>query len=370
MNSRVALIMAGGTGGHIYPGLALAETLTAAGYSIHWQGTPGGMEHKLVARTGYPMHTVEMTGVRGKGVTKWLALPFRLAKACWQARGVLARVKPNLVIGIGGYMSVPGGLMACFTRRPLVILEPGAVAGIANRLLALFAERVLVGFPHSFSAHIDSRVARMIPTTKNVEWCGVPLRASITDLPAPQERFAGREGPIRVLIVGGSLGAQTMNELLVAAIGALAPNARPEVTHQSGEAHFEALKAAYEKAGVRAEVVAFIHDMAARYRDCDVLICRAGAITVAEIAAAGVAAVLIPLPWYVGDEQRANARFLVDAGAGLMIDQREATPASISALLATMTREKLLAMATAARELGKRDASATAARICMEAAKV
>jgi UDP-N-acetylglucosamine--N-acetylmuramyl-(pentapeptide) pyrophosphoryl-undecaprenol N-acetylglucosamine transferase len=366
--NKTALIMAGGTGGHIYPGLALAETLVSHGWTIHWQGTAKGMEHRLVAPAGYPMHTVEMTGVRGKGLLRWLALPLRLARACWQARAILQRVRPHLVVGIGGYMSVPGGIMARLTGRPLVILEPGAVAGIANRFLAHFATRVLVGFPDAFNARIESRVARLIAPPKRVDWSGVPLRGSITTMGPPAARYAKRTGPLRLLVVGGSLGAQTLNDLVVAALAMIPASERPQVTHQSGEANHDALKAAYAKAQVEAQVVPYIHEMAAAYVDCDLLICRAGAITVAEIAAAGVAALLVPLPWNVGDEQRANAQFLADRGAGAWLDQRTTRIEDLAERIRRTTRAELTTTASAAYALGRRDASSVAAQICTEVA--
>jgi UDP-N-acetylglucosamine--N-acetylmuramyl-(pentapeptide) pyrophosphoryl-undecaprenol N-acetylglucosamine transferase len=293
--------MAAGTGGHIFPGLAIAKELVARGWKVHWMGTPQGMENRLVAEAGYPMVRVHMSGVRGKGIGAWLVLPVRLARALWQSTVAIFRIRPDVVLSMGGYVALPGGLMAAFWRKPLVVHEPGAVAGLANRVLACFADRVIVGMEGAFSRKVAQRWANALPKPKRVDWLGTPVRDEIAAVPEPDVRYAGRSGALRLLVVGGSLGAQTLNELVLAALASLAPQARPEVVHQAGEKLYEGLRAAYEKSGVRAEVVPFIADMAARYAWCDVLVCRSGAITVAEIGAAGVAAILFPLPWFVAD---------------------------------------------------------------------
>lgn len=367
---RTALIMAGGTGGHIYPGIAMAKELASRGWHIEWLGTPQGMENRIVPEAGFPLHTVAMTGVRGKGVMRWLAMPFMLIGACIKARRLLKQLTPHLVIGIGGYMSVPGGLMAWITRRPLVILEPGARAGIANRLLALFARRVLVGFSDAFAKHIAHPVSRLLPVPKHVDWTGTPLRGDVTQVPPPEARYKGRSGRLRVLIVGGSLGAQTLNDLVMAALRLIPEHERPHVTHQSGDKNYLDLKNQYADAKITAEVLAFINNIAEHYALCDVLICRAGAITVAEVAAAGVAAIFVPLPWVVGDEQSANAQALVDQNAAWVLSQNDAAaPQRLAQMLRELTRERLVMVASNARKFGRSDATRRAADICEEVAR-
>ncbi len=361
---KTALIMAAGTGGHIYPGIAIAKLLVEQGFRIVWLATPTGMEHKLVAREGYPIEVVAMSGVRGKGKLAWLMLPLTLLRAFWQAFQVLRRVKPDVVVSMGGYIAFPGGMMAVLRGVPLVVHEPGAHAGLTNRVLALIADRVLVGFPKSFDEVPHNAVARLLPKPTQVDWLGTPVRDDITRLAAPEERMRARAGRLRLLVVGGSLGAKTMNDLIVAALASMPADARPEVTHQSGEKNYAELVAAYQAAKVNAEVKPFIDDMAAMYTWCDLIICRAGAITVAELAAAGVASILIPLPWFVAEEQLANARFLSDKGAGILVDQKTETATGLAAKIMSVTREKAIAMAAIARQLGKPDAAAACAGVC------
>jgi UDP-N-acetylglucosamine--N-acetylmuramyl-(pentapeptide) pyrophosphoryl-undecaprenol N-acetylglucosamine transferase len=366
--SRSILIMAAGTGGHIMPGLAIARELAARGWSVHWMGTPRGMENKLVAEAGYPMVTVDMAGVRGKGLVSWLALPVRMVVACWQATVAIFRVRPDVVLSMGGYVAFPGGLMAALWRKPLVVHEPGAVAGITNRALAVFADRVIAGMEGAFDRPVAQRWANRLPKPRRIDLLGTPVREDIAALAPPDERYAAREGQLRLLVVGGSLGAQTMNDLVVAALASLRPDERPAIVHQSGEKLYAGLREAYAKAGVAAEIVPFVTDMAARYAWCDVLVCRSGAITVAEIAAAGVAAILFPLPWFVADEQAANAAYLADRGAGIAMKQLETTPETLAGVLRSLTRPKLAAMAAAARQLGKPDATRRCADLCAEMA--
>ena len=361
---KTALIMAAGTGGHIYPGIAIAQVLEARGMRIVWLATPSGMEHKLVGKVGYPIEVVAMSGVRGKGKLAWLTLPFVLLRAFWQSLAILRRVKPDVVISMGGYIAFPGGMMAVLLGKPLVVHEPGAHAGLTNRVLALIADRVLVGFPKSFDEVPHNRIAKLLPKPSRVEWLGTPVREDITKLAIPSERAIGRVGPLRLLVVGGSLGAKTMNDLIVAAIATLPPDQRPEVVHQSGEKNYAELVAAYETAKVRAEVKPFIDDMAAMYAWCDVIICRAGAITVAELAAAGVASILIPLPWFVAEEQLANAKFLADAGAGVLSNQKTETAEGLAKKIISFTRDKAIVMATVARALGKPEATRACADVC------
>ncbi len=372
MRKRCALIMAAGTGGHIYPGIAIAEVLLQRGWAIAWLATPAGMEHKLISKSAIAdkvaIEVVQMSGVRSKGMLAWALLPLTLLRAFWQALGVIRRTQPDVVISMGGYIAFPGGMMGVLCRKPLVVFEPGAHAGLTNRVLALIADRVLVGFPKTFEQPPKNALAKLLPKPKKVEWLGTPVRANICALPDPGTRMAAHRGPVRLLIVGGSLGAKTLNDLVVAAIASIPPVLRPEVIHQSGERNFDELVLAYQQAGVAADVLPFIDDMAAKYVWCDLMLCRSGAITVAELAAAGIASVLVPLPYFVAEEQEANARFLVDAGAGVMVKQLETTPQVLAGILRDFTREKLLAMANIARSLGKPDATIACANACMEMA--
>ncbi len=365
---RTALIMAAGTGGHIYPGLAIAEVLVERGWSIVWLATPAGMEHKLVGTAGYQIEVVQMSGVRSKGLAAWLLLPLVLLRAFWQSLRIIRRIKPDVVVSMGGYIAFPGGMMGVLCGKPLVVHEPGAHAGLTNRVLALIADRVLVGFPKTFEQIPKNALAKLLPKPRTVDWLGTPVRADIASLPAPAARLAGRTGPVRLLIVGGSLGAKTLNDLVVASLATLPVAERPEIIHQSGEKNYAELVAAYSAAKVEASVLPFITDMSEKYAWCDVMLCRAGAITVAELAVAGVASVLVPLPYFVAEEQLANAQFLADAGAGVLVKQLETTPESLAKQLKNLTREKSLAMATIARSLGKPDATARCADVCMELA--
>ncbi|MEZ5616126.1 MAG: undecaprenyldiphospho-muramoylpentapeptide beta-N-acetylglucosaminyltransferase [Rhodocyclaceae bacterium] len=351
---KTILVMAGGTGGHVFPGLAVADFLHARGWHVVWMGNPGGMEAKLVPTRGYEMVWVRFAALRGKGLLRALLLPANLLRAFWQALRELGRVKPNVVLGMGGYVTFPGGMMAALTGRPLVVHEQNSVAGLANRVLAGVADRVLSGFPNVLGKG---------------EWTGNPVRAEIAGLPAPAQRYAGRSGRLDVLVVGGSLGAQALNDAVPRALTLIPAEERPRVTHQSGAKQIDALRAAYAVAGAEAELLPFIDDMAARYAQADLVICRAGALTVAELAAAGVASVLVPFPHAVDDHQTGNARFLSEAGAAILLPQKELTPEKLAALLRELTREKLAAMAEKARALAKPEATRAVAEICMEVAR-
>ncbi len=361
---KTALIMAAGTGGHIYPGLAIAKSLTEMGMNIVWLATPSGMAQQLVGKVGYPIETVAMSGVRGKGKLAWLLLPFNLLRAFAQSLAILRRVKPHVVVSMGGYIAFPAGMMAVLMGKPLVVHEPGAHAGLTNRVLTLIADRVLVGFPNSFAEKPHNPIARALPVPRIVEWLGTPVRDDITRLLPPQLRLGDRQGPLRILVVGGSLGAKTMSDLVVAALATMDEALRPIVIHQSGEKNYDDLVATYRAANVRAEVKPFIDDMAAMYAWCDVIICRAGAMTVAEIACVGVASILIPLPWFVAEEQLANAKFLSDADAGLLVNQKTETANELAAKILSLTRAKVIGMASRARALGKSDATLACAKVC------
>jgi len=365
---RTILIMAAGTGGHIFPGLAIARELELRGWSVHWMGTPWGMENQIVGDAGYPMVNVNISGVRGKGLAAWVFLPLRILVGFLQSTIAIFRIRPEVVLSLGGYVAFPGGMMAALWGRPLVVHEPGAVAGIANRVLATVADRVVVGMEGAFERQVATRWANRIPKPRKVEWLGTPVREEIAGVVPPGERFAGRTGPLRLLVVGGSLGAQTMNDLVLAALASMPVQQRPQVVHQSGQKLHERLQYEYRHAHVEAEVVPFIDDMARRYTWCDLLICRSGAVTVAEIASAGVASILFPLPWFVVDEQTANARFLSDRDAGITLDQLATKPEQLAEILLGLDRDRLADMARKARALGKPDATRRCADLCVELA--
>lgn len=354
--ARTIMIMAGGTGGHIFPALAVAEELAAAGWRVVWLGVKGGMEQRLVPPHGYAMAWIRFSGVRGKGIVRFALLPLSLLIGFWQGARAIFAQRPDVVLGMGGYVSFPGGMMAAFLNRPLVLHEQNSIPGLANRVLAQLADRVLTSFPDAFG-----RKAK-------VTWTGNPVRAAIAGLPDPALRYGARSGRLRLLVVGGSLGAQALNIAVPQALALIADAQRPTVTHQSGAAHIAAVEAEYRRAGIAAECVPFIGDMARAYADSDVIICRAGATTIAELAAAGIASVLVPYPHAVDDHQTRNARFLAERGAAVLIDQRELTPERLAQVIGTCTRERLLDMAQRAREVAKPHAARDVARICMELA--
>jgi len=352
--ARSIMIMAGGTGGHVFPALAVAEYLSARGWRVVWLGAKTGMEANLVPKYGYEMAWVRFSGLRGKGWLRALVLPANLLLAFWQsARAILDR-RPDVVLGMGGYISFPGGMMASLLNRPLVIHEQNSVAGLANKVLLRLADRALQAFPHAL---------------RGAQLSGNPVRREIAALAPPRERMDQRAGRIKLLVLGGSLGAQALNEAVPQALALLPEALRPEVTHQSGAQHLATLQQGYAAAGVRAEAIAFIDDMAARYGAADLVICRAGALTVSEIACAGIASILVPYPHAVDDHQTGNAQFLSARGAAILLPQTELSAERLAGLLRGLTRENLLDMAEKARALGKPDATAAVARACMELAK-
>lgn len=350
--SRTLLIMAGGTGGHIFPGLAVAEEARAAGWQVVWMGARGGMEERLVPRHGIPAAWIRARAARGKGILQKLLLPANLLYSFWESARQIRRVRPDVVLGLGGYVAFPGGMMASLLGRPLALHEQNAIAGLANRVLAGVSDKVMVAFPEAL---------------KNAEWTGNPVRRDIAGIAPPAERFAARSGPLRLLVVGGSLGAQALNEAVPRALALLKD--RPSVVHQSGEKHLEALRAHYAAAGVQGELVAFIDDMARRYAEADLVICRAGAVTIAELSAGGMASILVPFPHAVDDHQTANARFLAERGAAILLPQSELTAQRLAQLIAGLDRRALLGMAEKARALGKPEAARTVASRCMQLAQ-
>jgi UDP-N-acetylglucosamine--N-acetylmuramyl-(pentapeptide) pyrophosphoryl-undecaprenol N-acetylglucosamine transferase len=360
LQAPVALIMAGGTGGHVFPALALARELRTRSWRIVWLGTRRGLEARLVPPEDIPIEWLSVGGLRGKGPWNWLAAPFRLARALGEALAVMRRHRPALVVGLGGYASGPGGVAAWLTRRPLVIHEQNAIAGFTNRCLARLARQVYVAFPGAFGNGVDARLV------------GNPVRAEIATLPPPAERFAQRSGAIRILVVGGSQGAARLNSVLPHALARLAGSIALDVRHQAGERWLEAARRAYETAGVRAEVTPFIADMAASYGWADLVVCRSGALTVSELACAGVGSILVPFPAAVDDHQTHNARFLVAEGAALLIDDRDLTAERLSGELATLCagRGKLISMAERARLLARPRAAAELATACEQVAGI
>ena len=348
---KTLMVMAGGTGGHIFPGIAVAEELRARGWRIVWMGNPEGMEARIVPPRGYDTAWVRFGALRGKGLLRKLLLPVNLLSGFWQALREIRRVRPDVVLGMGGYITCPGGMMAALLGRPLVLHEQNSVAGLANRVLARVADRVLSGFPE---------------VLEQAEWMGNPVRAEIAAVLPPAERMAGRSGPLRVLVVGGSLGAAVLNETVPQALLRLPAEQRPVVVHQAGERQIEALRAAYARAQVDGELRPFIDDMAAAYADADLVICRAGALTVAELAAAGVASLLVPFPYAVDDHQTGNARFLADRGGAYLLPQSELTPDRLAGILSSLDRGRLLHMAENARALAKPLAAVAVAHVCAE----
>ena len=348
---KTILIMAGGTGGHIFPGLAVAEEMKAAGWDVAWMGAKGGMEERLVPPRGHRTAWIRAKAARGKGLLQKLLLPANLLFSFWESARHIRRIRPDVVLGLGGYVAFPGGMMASLLGKPLALHEQNAIAGLTNKVLAKVSDKVMVAFPDALPG---------------AEWLGNPVRPEIAAIAPPAQRLAGRDGPLRILVVGGSLGAQALNEALPKAVALLAQ--APLVVHQSGEKHLDALKKNYRDAGVEGELLAFIDDMARRYAEADLVICRAGAVTVAELAAGGIASVLVPFPHAVDDHQTANGRFLADRGAAVLLQQRDLTPQKLADLISSLDRSRLLEMAAKAREVGKPDAAKQVAQRCMELA--
>ncbi|MDR2195832.1 MAG: undecaprenyldiphospho-muramoylpentapeptide beta-N-acetylglucosaminyltransferase [Gallionellaceae bacterium] len=347
------LIMAGGTGGHIFPALAVADLLRDRGWKVTWMGAPGSMESELIPKRGYKMAWVDFSGLRGKGLMRKLKLPFALGVAMWQSMTALLGCRPDVVLGMGGYITFPGGMMAKLMRYPLVIHEQNSIAGLSNKTLARWATRVLSGFPD------------VLPCA---EWCGNPVRADIAALPEPERRYAERSGPLNVMVLGGSLGAQAINKCMPRALALMSADERPDVLHQTGDRHHDSVQAAYQAAGVSAYVMPFLDDMAFFYGQADLMVCRAGALTVSELTAAGVASILVPYPNAVDDHQTANARFLSEAGAAVLLPQTEMTPERLAELLRNISRERALEMAEAAHRRAKPGATERVADVCEEVA--
>lgn len=348
--TRHLVVMAAGTGGHVIPGLAVAREMQSRGWSVSWLGTPAGMENKLVPPSGIPLDTIAFSGLRGKGLLHTLTGGLRLLAAFWSSRAILRRRRADAVLGMGGYVCFPGGLMASWLGKPLVLVNADAAMLLSNKALLPVADRVAFGF-----------AGEAAQKTKNAVVTGNPVRAEIEAIAPPAERFAGRAGPLRVLVVGGSLGARALNQCVPQALALLDAAARPQVVHQTGTSDLAGVQAAYAEARIEARVLPFIEDMAAELAACDLIVCRAGAVTVSELCAAGVPAVLVPLIVSTTSHQRDNAQWLAGQGAGLHLPQAELTPQRLADLLASLTRDALAAMAAKARALAKPKAAARVA---------
>jgi len=358
-NSRV-LIMAGGTGGHVFPALAVARELSAQGVAVSWLGTQRGLEARVVPAAGYPLETMRVSGLRGKGALRLILAPFMLVIAVLQALTILLRLRPHAVLGMGGFASGPGGLVAWLLRRPLLVHEQNSVAGLTNRWLAPLARTVMEAFPGS------------LPAKRHPVHTGNPVRSEISRLAEPSARFASRGGALRVLVIGGSLGASALNAAVPEAVRQMSADRQPLLHHQTGAADEASVRAVYAAAGIEAQVEAFIEDMATAYAWADLVICRSGALTVAELAVVGVASVLVPFPHATDDHQTANAKYLADAGAAILIQQDVLQPGKLTEMLEDFSgqRELLLEMACRARALAIPDAARRVAALCLQAAGV
>ena len=350
MMARHLVIMAAGTGGHVIPGLAVAREMLRRGWTVSWLGTTHGMENRLVPPSGIPMDTVRFSGLRGKGMVHTLTGGLRLLAAFWSCLSILRRRRAQAVLGMGGYVCFPGGVMASLLNKPLMLVNADAALLMSNKALLPVADRVAFGFEGEATKKIRQAVVT-----------GNPVRAEIEALPAPAERYAGRTGPLRVLVVGGSLGAKVLNDCVPQALAMMPISDRPVVTHQTGQDHHAAVQAAYDELGMRAEVLPFIDDMARRLAECDVVVCRAGAVTVSELCAAGVAAILVPLVVSTTSHQRDNAEWLAAQGAGIHLPQPELTPRKLAQTLSGLTREALLDIAMQAHSLARPQAAARVA---------
>lgn len=351
--SKTLMVMAGGTGGHVYPAMAVADYLKSQGWTIVWLATEGGMENRLIEGKGYQKAMITMQGVRGKGLLGWILLPIKLLKALRQSYQAIRQYQPNVVLGMGGFAAFPGGLMARFLAKPLVIHEQNSVAGLTNKLMAKIATRVLAAFPGALNKALV---------------LGNPVRADIATMAAPEVRFAEHQGALNILVVGGSLGAQALNELIPQALANIPKASRPIVIHQAGVKHIGALEANYQKHGVSADCRAFIDNMAEIYAQADFVICRAGAMTIAELSAVGLGSLLVPFPYAVDDHQTTNAVYLSENNAAFLIQQKELTVDKLVQVFLQLTRNQCLKMAKQARALGKPDATANVANVCMEVA--
>lgn len=350
------LMMAGGTGGHVFPALAVARYLQARDWEVHWLASQGGMETEIVSKAEIPLHIIDIKGVRRNGLVAFLSAPFQIARAIMQSLRIVYKLKPQVVLGMGGFVAGPGGIAAWLLRRPLVIHEQNAIAGVTNRWLAKVATTVLEGFPEAFSSQLKPI------------YTGNPVREALLALPTPVDRFRQRTGSVRLLILGGSRGAKVLNEICPEALGKIRLDKRPEVWHQTGEGHTETTRAIYQKYGVVARIEPFIEEMSEAYAWADLVVCRAGALTIAELAAVGIGSILVPFPFAVDDHQAANAQYLAKEKAAIVIPQSTLTAEKLSEILSEYLNDKLqlLAMANAAYTAAKRDALMEVSYYCEE----
>lgn len=355
-SKRPVMIMAGGTGGHIFPGLAVAASLRELNVPVVWLGSRGGMEERLVPASDIPFDSLLISALRGKGFKTLVLAPFRLLRAVYQALAILRRHQPRCVLSMGGFAAGPGGLAAWLSRRPLVVHEQNRIPGLTNRVLSRLAKRVMGGFPDCF------------PAAAKIDYVGNPVRESISVLAAPEERFAGRKGPARLLVLGGSQGARVLNQTLPLALAQMAVEERPEVRHQLGQRHLDEGRQNYAEVGIEASLEPFIEDMAAAYAWADLVVCRAGALTIAELCAAGVGALLVPYPHAVDDHQTRNAEFMVAGGAAELIPEASLNPRLLFLRLhsSLSSRKRMQDLASNARFLARPDAAKRAAGICLE----
>lgn len=358
MKTKRFLIMAGGTGGHVFPALATARLLQQKGHSVEWLGSVGGMEQRLIGETDIPMSLIAVSGLRGKGRLALLAAPFRLVRALIQALGIVRRVRPDCVIGMGGFVTGPGGVAAWLTRTPLLVHEQNAIAGMTNRILARFAKTVMEAFPGSFGKQMVTRCT------------GNPVRQDLANLPEPSVRLEGREESLRLLVLGGSLGAQAINTTLPQALALMPEESRPTVRHQCGLRNLDDAERCYQEVGVEVSLEPFIEDMAEAYSWADAVLCRAGALTIAELCAVGLGAILVPFPHAVDDHQTQNGQQMVRAGAAILIPQNQLNADVLAETLTTLTgdRNRVVALAQAARSLARADATERVVNYCLEAA--
>lgn len=335
---KTAMILSGGTGGHIFPGLAVAEELRHLGWRVVWLGTFNGMESQIVPKSNFVFEGIRFSGIRRKGWLAWLLLPLRLLRACWQSALIIQRIKPNVILGFGGYVTFPAGVMGRLLAKPLILHEQNSIAGLSNRVLAVLATRIFTAFPQVMSG---------------AQWSGNPLRSEFAQQAEPQVRFRNRLGPLKILVLGGSLGARYLNQLVPQALNLLPVHARPDVTHQSGINQIDELKTNYRLANVHAELIPFISNTAAAFADADLVICRSGASTVTELAAVGAAAIFVPLPAAVDDHQTKNAMYLVEKGGGWIQPQQDLTPQKLAHFILEMNRSILLEAAIEAKKMHK-----------------
>ncbi len=360
MQDKVALIMAGGTGGHVFPALAVAQALRISGVTVHWLGTRAGIEAKVVPQAGFDISYIAIRGLRGNGMLRLLFAPFKLVYATFHALLICLKLKPNFVLGMGGFVTGPGGVASRLLAKPLIIHEQNAIPGFTNIMLSKIATRVLKAFPDAFKS------------MKKSYHTGNPVRDSILKLATPEQRYSKRDEAIRILIVGGSLGAQALNEVVPQTLSILGSEKKTEIWHQAGRLKSEQTMKAYQDVNLDARVVEFIDDMDTAYGWADLIICRAGAMTVSEICAVGLASILVPYPFAVDDHQTANAAYLVDAGAAVLINQDELSPHTLANELHKLFisgRERLLAMANRAYELARPDATQVVMQHCLEVAR-